>query len=195
MNEKRLRKYLKKLAKETDFWFDIELTSDKTNVELTIHGDNPEGEDWQWSFSVKNSNKERKFLEAIRIEIKNAYDNFDIEENVELMLEAKRNGCQGIPNVVDLLLQMNNTKWMHYGNLASNYMNTKLKKNCLKEKKMKTNQTNKNSEEYKFVIQYANSTEEDYEDVSTYEAAEKYFNELKKGKRYRIHRSLSCRWY
>lgn len=45
---------------------------------------------------------------------------------------------------------------------------------------MKTNQTNKNSEEYKFVIQYANSTEEVYEDVSTYEAAEKYFNELKR---------------
>lgn len=103
MNEKRLRKYLKKLAEETDFWFDIELTSDKTNVELTIHGDNPEGEDWQWSFSVKNSNKEKKFLEAISIEIKNAYENFSIEENVELMLEAKRNGCKGIPNVVDLV--------------------------------------------------------------------------------------------
>lgn len=51
--------------------------------------------------------------------------------------------------------------------------------NNLPEAFMKTNQTNKNSEEYKFVIQYTNSTEEDYEDVSTYEAAEKYFNELK----------------
>lgn len=103
MNEKKLEKYFKKLTEGTGFWFDAEPTSDKTNVKLTIHGDNPEGEDWQWEFSIKNSNNEQTLLEAIIENIDTEYSNFDIEENVSFWLEAKRNGCQGIPNVAELV--------------------------------------------------------------------------------------------
>ena len=31
------------------------------------------------------------------------YNNFDVEEETYLMLEAKRNGLQGVPDLVDLV--------------------------------------------------------------------------------------------
>ena len=42
-------------------------------------------------------------MEKLYFEVIHAYDCFDIEENVLLMLEAKRNGFQGVPGVVDLV--------------------------------------------------------------------------------------------
>ena len=54
-------------------------------------------------FSYKNSDDKKDLLEAIKKEIEDAVDCFDIEENVYRMLEAKRNGFQGVPNVVDLV--------------------------------------------------------------------------------------------
>ena len=103
MNKYKVEKYLEKLTKGTDFWFDEVTINDETEICLTIHGENPEGEDWEWDFSIKNLDEKNDLLDAIKKEIKDVFDDFDIEENVYLMLEAKRNGFQGVPNVVDLV--------------------------------------------------------------------------------------------
>ena len=103
MNKYKIEKYLKKLTNGTSFWFDVGIASDESEIGLDIHGENPEGEDWQWYFPIKNSDDKKDLLEAIKEEIENELDCFDIEENVYLMLEAKRNGFRGVPNVVDLV--------------------------------------------------------------------------------------------
>lgn len=47
-------------------------------------------------------NKE-ELLKNITEEVFNCYNNFDIEEETYLVLEAKRNGFAGVPGVVDLV--------------------------------------------------------------------------------------------
>ncbi len=102
MKIEKIEKYLEEVSEGTDFSFTVE---EEENKELTLYmqGDNPEGEDWCETLTIKNPKTKKELLESLCEEIDDCYDAFDIEENVLLMLEAKRNGFQGVPDVVSLV--------------------------------------------------------------------------------------------
>ena len=102
MRKDKLERYLEEVSEGTDFDFDIERI-EKDEIELGMQGDNPEGEDWYKEFSIKNPRTKHELIESLYAEIEELYNGFDIEENVYLMLEAKRNGFRGVPGVVDLV--------------------------------------------------------------------------------------------
>ena len=97
-----MENYLDKVSEGTDFSFKIDV---ERNGEITLYmqGDNPCGEDWCETLEIGNSKTKKELMEKLYFEVTHAYDCFDIEENVLLMLEAKRNGFQGVPGVVDLV--------------------------------------------------------------------------------------------
>ena len=97
-----MEKYLDKVSEGTDFSFKIDV---ERNGEITLYmqGDNPCGEDWCETLDIGNPKTKKELMENLYNEVTHAYDCFDIEENVLLMLEAKRNGFQGVPGVVDLV--------------------------------------------------------------------------------------------
>ena len=86
----------------TDFSFTVE---EEGNKELTLYmqGDNPEGEDWCETLTIQNPKTKKELIESLYEEVWNCYDAFDVEEETYLMLEAKRNGFQGVPGIVDLV--------------------------------------------------------------------------------------------
>ena len=102
MKIEKIEKYLEEVSEGTDFSFTVD---EEENKELTLYmqGDNPEGEDWCETLTIQNPKTKRELLENLCEEIDDCYNAFDIEENVYLMLEAKRNGFQGVPGVVDLV--------------------------------------------------------------------------------------------
>jgi hypothetical protein len=98
----KMEKYLDEISEGTDFSFKIDV---ERNGEITLYmqGDNPEGEDWCETLTMENPKTKAELIESLYNEVTHAYDCFNIEENVLLMLEAKANGFQGVPNVVDLV--------------------------------------------------------------------------------------------
>lgn len=102
MKIEKIEKYLEEVSEGTDFSFTVE---EEENKELTLYmqGDNPEGEDWCTTLTIKNPKTKKELLESLSEEIYDCYEAFDIEENVYLMLEAKRNGFRGVPDVVSLV--------------------------------------------------------------------------------------------
>ena len=102
MKIEKIEKYLEEVSEGTDFSFTVE---EEENRELTLYmqGDNPEGEDWCETLTIQNPKTKRELLENLCEEIDDCYNAFDIEENVYLMLEAKRNGFRGVPDVVSLV--------------------------------------------------------------------------------------------
>ncbi len=102
MKIEKIEKYLEEISEGTDFSFTVEA---EENKELTLYmqGDNPEGEDWCTTLTIKNPKTKKELLKSLCEEVDDCYDAFDIEKNVYLMLEAKRNGFQGVPGVVDLV--------------------------------------------------------------------------------------------
>jgi hypothetical protein len=68
-----------------------------------MQGDNPENEDWCTTLTIKNPKTKKELLESLYSEVYDAYDCFDVEEETYLMLEVKRNGFQGVPDVVSLV--------------------------------------------------------------------------------------------
>ena len=68
-----------------------------------MHGDNPEGEDWCETLTIQNPKAKMELIESLYKEVWDCYDAFDVEENTYLWLEAKRNGFNGVPGVVDLV--------------------------------------------------------------------------------------------
>ena len=98
----KMEKYLDEVSEGTDFSFkiDVERSGETT---LYMQGDNPCGEDWCETLDIGNPKTKKELMEKLYNEVTHAYDCFDIEENVMLMLEAKRNGFQGVPDVVDLV--------------------------------------------------------------------------------------------
>lgn len=102
MTKQNVEKYLKELTHGTSFWFDVRLINNEAEIWLKIHGDNPENEDWQWSFPIKNSDDKKDLLDAIKKEIQSELIDFDIDENVYRVLEEKRNECQYV-DTVDLI--------------------------------------------------------------------------------------------
>lgn len=98
----KMEKYLDEISEGTDFSFKIDV---ERNGEITLYmqGDNPENEDWCETLTIENPKTKKELIESLYNEVTHAYDCFDIEENVLLMLEAKRNGFSGVPGVVDLV--------------------------------------------------------------------------------------------
>lgn len=56
----------------------------------------PAGEDFGFDCFYKDA-------EDLEMEIVKAYDDFDIDEHVEMWIEAKHNGVSGVPDVVTLV--------------------------------------------------------------------------------------------
>ena len=102
MKEDRLEKYLDELSEGTDFDFSISEIKNG-EVELYMQGDNPCNEDWCTEITIKNPKTKKELIETLHEKMWELYDAFDVEEETYLMLEAKRNGFQGVPDVVDLV--------------------------------------------------------------------------------------------
>lgn len=102
MKIERIEKYLEELSEGTDFSFTVDV---EDNKELTLYmqGDNPEGEDWCTTLTIKNPKTKNELIESLWKEVDECYEAFDVEEETYLMLEAKRNGFQGVPGVVALV--------------------------------------------------------------------------------------------
>lgn len=102
MKTEKLEKYLDELSEGTDFSF---RTSEVQNgeIELYMQGFNPEREDWFTEFIIKNPNTKKELIEILYETLWELYNDFDVEEETYIMLEAKRNGLRGVPSVVDLV--------------------------------------------------------------------------------------------
>ena len=85
----RMEKYLDKVSEGTVFSFKIDV---ERNGEITLYmqGDNPCGEDWCETLDIGKPKTKKELMENLYIEVTHVYDCFDIEENVLLMLEAKK---------------------------------------------------------------------------------------------------------
>lgn len=93
---------LKNISKETDFSFDISKNKNE-EIELHVFGDNPKCEDWCFDITVETPKTEEDLFKSLCKEFWDLYNNYDIEKNVYMWLEAKRNGVPGIPGIVDLV--------------------------------------------------------------------------------------------
>lgn len=102
MKADKLEKYLDELSDGTDFGFRISEIKN-TEVGLYMQGDNPCNEDWCTEITIKNPKTKKELIETLHEKMWELYDYFDVEEETCLMLEAKRNGFRGVPNVVDLV--------------------------------------------------------------------------------------------
>ena len=102
MNTDKLEQYLDELSDGTDFSFEISEATDET-IELYMQGDNPCCEDWCIEFTIDNPTAKKELTKILANKILELYEIFDVEEETYLMLEAKRNGFSGVPDVVDLV--------------------------------------------------------------------------------------------
>ena len=102
MNTDKLEQYLDELSDGTDFSFGISEVTDET-IELYMQGDNPCCEDWRNEIIIDNPTTKKELTKILANEIWTLYEVFDVEEETHLMLEAKRNGFSGVPDVVALV--------------------------------------------------------------------------------------------
>ena len=102
MKIENIEKYLEEVSDGTDFSFTVE---EEENKELTLYmeGYNPEGEDWCIEIKIKNPKTKGEVNENLYKKVYECYEAFDVEEETYLMLEAKRNGFQGVPGIIDLV--------------------------------------------------------------------------------------------
>lgn len=98
----KIEKYLEEISEGTDFSFTVEEEEDK-ELTLYMQGDNPQNEDWCITITIKNPKSKKELIENLYEEVYECYEAFNVEEETYLMLEAKRNGFQGVPGVVDLV--------------------------------------------------------------------------------------------
>ena len=98
----KIEKYLEEVSEGTDFDFRIVDVHDG-EIELYMQGDNPCNEDWCIDITIKNPKTKKELIEILHEKLWQLSDAFDVEEETYLMLEAKRNGFQGVPGVVDLV--------------------------------------------------------------------------------------------
>ena len=96
-----MEEYLNNVVDGTDFQFT--LSNDIDSLSISVQGDNPAGEDWWMEFDIKYPVDETDLINKVRQEVWDYYEAFDIEEEVYLKLEAKRNGFCGVPDVVTLV--------------------------------------------------------------------------------------------
>lgn len=93
---------LEKLSDGTDFSFEISENKNE-KIELCVDGDNPRCEDWCFYITIETPETEEDLAKSLSKEFLDLYNNHDIEENVYMWLDAKRNGTSGVPGVVDLV--------------------------------------------------------------------------------------------
>lgn len=93
-----VEEFMNNVADGTDFQFNLE-----NETELSVNGDNPCGEDWNMYITVPECETMKEVLDYMVHEFEELYENFDVEEETYIMLEAKRNGFRGVPGVVDLV--------------------------------------------------------------------------------------------
>lgn len=102
MKIEKIEQYLEEISEGTDFLFTVD--EEKENeIGLYMQGDNPESEDWCTNITIKKPKTKKELIENLYVEISECYESFDIEEEVYLMLEAKRNGFRGVPGIVALV--------------------------------------------------------------------------------------------
>lgn len=101
MKTEKLEQYLEELSNNTDFSFRVDKI--ESGFDLYIQGGNPKEEDWCTVINIDNPKDKNDLLEKLHKEMWDCYNAFDIEEETYLMLEAKRNGFQGVPGIVDLV--------------------------------------------------------------------------------------------
>ena len=70
---------------------------------LEFNGDNPCREDWRNEIIIDNPTTKKELTKILADEIWTLYEVFDVEEETYVMLEAKRNGVSGVPDVVALV--------------------------------------------------------------------------------------------
>ena len=102
MTREKLEEYLEKVSENTDFTFDITEFNDE-EIEIEMYGENPENEDWWENLNIENPKTEKELIGLLYAEVLDCYKSFDVEEHVYNMLDAKRNGFSGVPDVVDLV--------------------------------------------------------------------------------------------
>lgn len=102
MKIKNIENYLEVLSIGTGFTFSADEAKNE-EVDLFIHGDNPCDEDWCIDITIKNPKTKKELVKILHNEFLKLYEDFDVEEETYLMLEAKRNGFRGVPDVVDLV--------------------------------------------------------------------------------------------
>ena len=102
MNTDKLEQYLDELSDGTDFSFEISEATDET-IELYMYGDNPCCEDWRNEIIIDNPTTKKELTKILANNLLELYEVFDVEEETYLMLEAKRNGFSGVPDVVALV--------------------------------------------------------------------------------------------
>lgn len=93
---------LEKLSKGTDFLFKISENKNE-EIELLVDGDNPQCEDWCFYITIETPDTLEDLAKSLSKEFWDLYNNYDVEENVYMWLEAKRNGISGVPGVIDLV--------------------------------------------------------------------------------------------
>lgn len=97
-----IEKILEDILSGTDFEV-YGITENNVELEITLTGDNPENEDWTFPIYVKLPEDMDDLIRNLHNQIRDYAECFDIEEEVFLKLEAKRNGLSGVPGVVDLV--------------------------------------------------------------------------------------------
>ena len=102
MTIEEIKSSLDDISNGTDFFLDV-LRNNAKKVDLSVHGDNPEGEDWYFEITIKTPETEEDLAKSLSKEFWDLYNDYDVEENVYMWLEAKRNGTSGVPGVVDLV--------------------------------------------------------------------------------------------
>lgn len=102
MTIEEIKSGLDDISNGTDFFFDV-LRNNAKKVDLSVHGDNPEGEDWYFEITIETPEVEEDLAKSLSKKFWDLYNNYDVEENVYMWLEAKRNGTSGVPGVVDLV--------------------------------------------------------------------------------------------
>ena len=102
MNTDKLEQYLDELSDGTDFSFEISEATDET-IELYMYGDNPCCEDWCNEIIIDNPTTKKELTKILANNLLELYEVFDVEEETYLMLEVKRNGFSGVPDVVALV--------------------------------------------------------------------------------------------
>lgn len=102
MKLQSIEKKLKEFTINSPFWFN-RLENKKGMFSAYMQGDNPCGEGWEEYIEFPMPKTSRELAESLSSAIWEIYDSFDIEDNVCMWLEAKKNGCSGVPCVVELV--------------------------------------------------------------------------------------------
>ena len=87
-------------AEELDWWWSAwieESQNGRTYVEMGQYS--PAGEDFSMIIDFDSENQ----CDSFRDSLESYYEDFDIDEHIEMWVEAKRNGVSGVPSIRELV--------------------------------------------------------------------------------------------